>query len=223
MVILIFKNGSVIDPNNCKPISILTIFSKVLEKLFHNLIFFINKRNILHSNQFGFRKNKSNSMAVAQVLCSLLNKCKANKKVVLTLLDVKKTFDFIDHDLLLIKLKHYGIRGTQLYWLCSYLTNHTQKSNVNNSFSSVLPISVGVLQGSLIDPILFILFIKDAFQYNSYNIEICLYADGTAIIFSAGNDVDLQLLANNFFSHYSNRCTLDCTVINPLESNFLFV
>ena len=102
----------------------------------------------------------------------------------------------------------------------SYLTNHTQKVNVNNYFSKVLHISAGVLQGNLKAPILFILFIDDAFQLNSYNIEINLYADDTAIIFSAENDVDLQLLINNFFSQYSNRCTLDCIVINPVKSIF---
>ena len=174
--------GLIIDPSNYRPISILTIISKVLEKLFHNrLIFFINKHNILHSNQFGFRKNKSTSTFVGQVLSSLLDKCKVDKKVVPTLLDLKKAFDFIDRDLLIIKFKHYGIRGTLLHWLCSYLTNRTQKVNVNYSFSNVLPISAGVLQGSLIAPILFILFINDAFQFNSYNIEIYLYANDTAI------------------------------------------
>ena len=87
-------------------------------------------------------------MADAQILyCSLLDKFKANKKVVVTLLDIKKSFDLIDHDLLLIKSKHYGIRCTPLHWLCSYLTNRTQRVNVNNSFSNVLLISVGVPQG----------------------------------------------------------------------------
>ena len=134
-VIPIFKNSSITDPSNYRPISILTIFSYVLEKLFHNrLISFIDKHIVLHSNQFGFRKNKSTSTAVAHVR-NLLGKCKANKEVVLTLLDLKKAFDFIDHNLLLIMLKHYGIRGTPLHWLCSYLTNHIQKVNVNNSFT----------------------------------------------------------------------------------------
>ena len=71
--------------------------------------------------------------------------------------------------------------------------------------------------------ILFILFINDAFLYNSYNIEIYLYADDMAIIFSADNDVDLQLLINNFFSQYFNWCTLNCIVINPVKSIFLFL
>ena len=123
-------------------------------------------------------------MADAQILyCSLLDKFKANKKVVVTLLDIKKAFDLIDHDLLLIKLKHNGIRGTPLHWLCSYLTNRTQRVNVNNSFSNVLLISVGVPQGSLIVPILFILFNNDVFQFNSYNIETYVYTDDSAIIF----------------------------------------
>jgi retron-type reverse transcriptase len=82
-----------------------------LEKLYYNrLPSFINYHGILDDNQFGFRKNKSTSLAVANVLSSLITKSKLIKKVALVLLDHKKAFDFINHDLLLMKVKHYGIR-----------------------------------------------------------------------------------------------------------------
>ena len=83
-------------------------------------------------------------MPVAHVLSSLLNKYKANKKVVLTLLVPKKAFNFINQNLLLIKLKHYAIRGTPLHWLCSYLSERMQKIKLNNSFFTVQSISAGV-------------------------------------------------------------------------------
>ena len=93
IVVHIHKSDKRDDPNNYRPISILTTFSKVLEKLFYSrFISFINRNNILHTNQFGFRTGKSTSLALTQVLSSLLTKCNANKKVILALLDLKKSF-----------------------------------------------------------------------------------------------------------------------------------
>ena len=120
----------------------------------------------------------------------------------MALLDLKKAFDFINHDLQLIKLKHYCLRGTPLRWINSYLTNRTQRCKVNNDFSKTQPISAGVPQGSLFGPILFNIFINDVFQFNITNIQIFLYADDTVILFKADNETDLQKLINDFFLKY---------------------
>ena len=141
----IHKSGSRTDPSNYRPISILTTFSKILEKLFlKRVLSFINKNNILHENQFGFRKGKSTSVAITHLLSYLINNYNANKKIGMALLNLKKAFDIINHDLLLIKLKHYGVRGTPLRWICSFLTNRTQRCKVSNDFSKTQPISAGV-------------------------------------------------------------------------------
>ncbi len=222
IVVPIYKSGVHNDPGNYRPISILTVFSKLLEKLFYNrLNSFINKNNILHSNQCGFCKNKSTSLAIGNVLSSLINKCNSNKKVAFALLDLKKAFDFINHDLLLVKLKHYGIRGLPLKWITSYLHNRTQKCKVDGSFSAPKPISAGVPQGSILGPVLFNLFINDVFQFNATNIEIYLYADDTAVIFSADSNSELQTLVDKFFVRYANWCNLNCIVVNPTKSNYL--
>jgi hypothetical protein len=136
-------------------------------------------------------------------------------------LDLKKAFDFINHDLLLMKLKHYGIRGTPLQRLASYLVNRTQKVRANNLYSDVKSISAGVPQGSILGPLLFIIFVNDVFQFLSHNVQIYLYADDTAIIFTADSDADLQVVIDNFFIVYSNWCSLNCIVVNPVKSNFL--
>jgi hypothetical protein len=222
IVIPIYKGGSHMDPSNYRPISILTLFSKLLEKLFYNrLLCFINNNNVLHSNQFGFRKNKSTSLAVANVISSIINKVKNDKKVALVLLDLKKAFDFINHDLLINKLKHYGIRGLPQQWLISYLLNRSQKVKVNCSFSTNRSVSAGVPQGSVLGPLLFNIFINDTFQFMDSNCEILLYADDTAIIFSSDTEVELQLLVNNFFIDYCAWCDTNCIVVNPVKSNFL--
>ena len=222
IIIPIFKGSSYTDPSNYRPISVLTIFSKLLEKLFYSrLIAFVDRHNILHSNQFGFRKHKSTNTAIASVLSNLLYSYTSNKKTVLALLDLKKAFDFINHDLLLMKLKHYGVRGTPLQWLTSYLANRTQKVKANNMYSDVKLISAGVPQGSILDPLLFIIFVNDVFQFLSHNVQIYLYADDTAIVFTADSDANLQVEIDNFFIGYSNWCSRNCIVVNPVKSNFL--
>jgi hypothetical protein len=91
IVVPIHKGGAHIDPGNYRPISILTTFSKLLEKLYYNrLMSFINTHNVLHRNQFGFRRNKSTSLAIATVLSTLLQKSSNNMRSVFTLLDLKK-------------------------------------------------------------------------------------------------------------------------------------
>jgi hypothetical protein len=120
-----------------------------------------------------------------------------------------------------VKLKHYGIRGTPLLWLTSYLANRTQKVRANNMYSDTKLISAGVPQGSILGPLLFIIFVNDVFQLLSHNVQIYLYADDTAIVFSADSDADLQAVIDNFFVKYSNWCTLNCIVVNPVKSNFL--
>ena len=199
VVVPLHKNGKRDDPNNHRPISKLTTFSKVFEKLFYSrFIAFINRNNILQTNQFGFRTGKSTSLALTQVISSLLTKCNAKKKVILALLDLKKAFDFINHDLLLTKLKHYGIRGTPLQWISAYLTDRTQKCKINGALSDKQPIFAAVPQGSFLGPIVFILIINDVFQFNSAHIELYIYADDTTIIFTAANDTELLAIINEF-------------------------
>jgi len=222
IVIPVFKSGSNTEPSNYRPISILSIFSKLLEKLFYNrLLAFINAKGILHSNQFGFRAHHSTNFAIAHVLSSLISKINANGSTVLILLDLKKAFDLIKHKLLLNKLSVYGVRGLPLLWLNSYLTNRTQITKVNNMFSNRKPISAGVPQGSILAPLLFILFINDVFQFNSINIEIFLYADDTAIIMNADNDELLQICIDKFLLQYCVWCNDNCIIINPSKSNCL--
>ena len=104
------------------------------------------------------------------------------------LLDLKEAFDFIYHDLLLVKLKHYGIRGLMLFWLNSYLSNRTQKVKASNSFSNSQSILAGVPQGLILSSLLFNIFINDVLQFSTPNCEIYLYTDDIAVIISAEND-----------------------------------
>jgi hypothetical protein len=114
-MVFVYESGSSKDPDNCKPIPLLSTFSKVLEEFYYtHLLAFINRNNVLHNNQFGFKPGKSTSLASTLLLCSLLAKYIANKKTVLALLDIKNAFDLINHELSIIKLQCYGVRGIPL-------------------------------------------------------------------------------------------------------------
>lgn len=218
----IFKSGSHNEPNSYRPISILTMFSKLLEKLFYKrLISFVDRHSLLNNFQFGFRENKSTSLAHAHVISSLLDKYKKGTKTVFALLDLRKAFDLINHEILLHKLSSLGIRGPSFKWISNYLTNRSQKTKVNCGLSVSKPALAGVPQGSILGPLLFIIFINDVFQLGCKGVELYLYADDTAVIFSADTSATLQCIIDDFFNKYSTWCTANCILVNPTKSNYL--
>ena len=137
------------------------------------------------------------------------------------MLDLKKAFDFINHKLLLTQLNHYGVRGLALSLIKSYLSDCKQKTKVNNHYSFNKLVSAGIPQGSVLRPLLFILFVNDVFQLCSRNVEIYLYAYDTAIIFHANDDNKLQTIVNDFFIQYLIWCKSYRIVVNPNKSNYL--
>ena len=203
IVASIFKSGSRNDPKNYWPISVLSIFAKLLERIFFKrLSSFAEKNLLLHYNQFGFWSNISTNLAIANVVLSLINKINVKKHTAFMLFDLKKAFDLVNHKLLINKLSHYGIRGLPLQWMISYLSGLSQKWKINNLLSSQQVVSSGVPQGSCLSSLLFILFINDIFHLEGQDIEIYLYADDTAAIFPADSDDKLQFLISQFLAKY---------------------
>ena len=145
-----------------RPVSVLSCFSKILERLiFNRCIEFIENNNILNAKQFGFRAHHSTYMAIMQLVDKINNAVEKNETTIGVYLDLSKAVDTIDHDILLHTLYYYGFRRIVLDWFRDYLSNRTQYVSYNNNKSDLKTILCGVLQGPILGPLLFILYIND--------------------------------------------------------------
>ena len=149
-----FKSGDHLKVNNYRPVSILPVLSKVLEKLMYNrLMAFIEKFKILYDFQFGVRK--AHSTALIYVYDQILKALQNESYSIGVYLDFSKAFDTINHDILFQKLQCYGVRGIALEWIKSYMSNRYQYVSFNSCDSCIKPIECGVPQGSILGPLLF--------------------------------------------------------------------
>lgn len=209
-VVPIHKGGCKRNIENYRPISILPALSKLLERLVHNIIYPIIHNNII-PQQHGFVERRSTSTNLLLYTSYLFDTLDKNKQTDSVYTDFRKAFDTIDHKRLLEKIAYNGIRGNLWRWFKSYITNRTQKVIINGYESNNVPISSGVPQGSILGPLLFIIFINDI--YTCFNFcKILLYADDLKIyhIIDTPNDHILFQEDLNRFTAYCkiNKLTL---------------
>ena len=172
-------HGDATDPANYRPISTLSSFSKVFEKLIYNHLYtFLEKYGIFVLVSIWFRKGYSTEQAVLEITDS--RKKAMDKKLVTCgiFLDFSKAFDTINHDILLSKLYRYGIRGNPLRWFENYLYNRNQVFKIGDTISSSQTIICGIPQGSTLGPLLFLLYINDLPNCSS-KLSFRIFADDT--------------------------------------------
>ncbi|MBM3206904.1 MAG: reverse transcriptase family protein, partial [Candidatus Staskawiczbacteria bacterium] len=186
-VIPLYKGGEDYLLTNYRPISILPQISKILEKLFFKrLESFVAKNNLITDSQFGFRTGRSTSMAIIETIEAITHALDQKKYAAGVFLDIKKAFDTVDHKLLLDKLERMGVRGIVLDWIKSYLERRKQYVTYNKKNSDLLDVVCGVPQGSVLGPLLFILYINDISAV-SQKLKLVLFADDTNIFYSASS------------------------------------
>ena len=198
-VIPIFKGGNVEELGNWRPISITCATSKLIEKLVKKrLSSFLSKHDILSSYQFGYRSSHSTNHAILNISDRILRNLDAKLNTVSIF---SKGFDCVDHKILLKKLYHYGIRGVSLDFFTSYLTNRTQFTVVDGVVSNLLEVLCGVPQGSVLGPLLFLLYTNDL--CNASNFYINLFADDNCLSLWDSDLISLK-----------NRCNIEAEKIH---------
>ena len=220
-VIPIHKKGSPTDPSNYRPISLLSIFSKIFEKLMHKRLYeFLDKMNIFYSLQFGFREKHSTNHALISMTESIRNTIDNGKFGCGVFIDLKKAFDTVNHDILLKKLEHYGVRGIALDWFASYLSNRKQYVSVNGHISDYLNITCGVPQGSVLGPLLFLIYINDLPNISKL-LSFYLFADDTNIYFEAPDMFTLQKIMNRELRYVKKWLDANKLALNIEKTNFV--
>lgn len=211
-IVPVHKGGSKNDVENYRPISILPAISKVFESVVHKLIYPSLHTKIIEQ-QHGFVQNRSTTTNLLIYTSYLFEALDANKQTDSIYTDFRKAFDRVDHKILLYKLAFNGIRGNLWRWFKSYISNRTQKVVVNGFESAFVPVTSGVPQGSILGPLLFVLFINDVFQCFQF-CNILLYADDLKIFHCINNPFDHIKIQEDLdrFSAYCIRNKLNLSL-----------
>jgi len=220
-VIPLFKKGCPETVSNYRPISLLSVFSKITEKLMYKRLYhFLNVHEILYNLQFGFRASHSINHALVSLTESIKNSLDNKHFGCGIFIDLQKAFDTVNHQTLLNKLNHYGIRGKALAWFSSYLSNRTQCVSVNGHISSHLKVTCGVPQGSVLGPLLFLIYINDL-PKSSKKVSFYLFADDTNIYFESENLSQLEKVVNNELKHIKKWLDVNKLALNVDKTNFI--
>ena len=167
--------------NNYRPISILPSISKIFERVAYNQLYsYFSDNNIFYKSQYGFRKTHSTESAALELVNRIHEYLDKNLTPLAIYMDLSKAFDTINHEILLQKLKKYGLSEKTITWFSNYLNSRKQFVSYNNTSSSFSNISTGVPQGSILGPLLFIIYVNDI--YSVTNLDLIMYADDTCLL-----------------------------------------
>jgi hypothetical protein len=220
-VIPLFKSGDISVLSNYRPVSVLPAVSKILEKLmFVRLLSFLKVHKILYDNQFGFRDGHSPNLALLLLVDKISCALERGDCVLGLFLDFSKAFDTVNHSILIKKLEYYGVRGLALKWFHSYLCDRSQFVEYNNAKSNNLYVSCGVPQGSILGPLLFLIYINDLPNISSKMFSI-FFADDSNLFLSGKDHNELLSQMNMEITSVVEWLNVNKLSLNLKKTHFI--
>ena len=220
-VIPVYKKGSMSLVSNYRPISLLSIFNRLLEKLMYNrLISYFNKINVLSDNQFGFRKNHSTFHTLILIVDKIQRAMEEGNYSCGVFIDLSKAFDTLNHNILLGKLERYGIRGIAKDCFASYLYNREHFVSIGNIVSDKRPISCDVPQGSVLGPHLFLIYVNDIANCSNL-FDFHMFADDTNLLYSNKSLKTLESKINTHLVHVNTWLACNKLSLNIDKTNYV--
>lgn len=217
----IFKKGEKDKPGNYRPISLLPVFGKLFEKIINSrLVAFINQTSQFDNNQFGFLSKSSTESAVLQTCLEINKKLDEGKYVISVFVDLKKAFDMVNHQILLEVLEELGVRGISLELMKNYITNRHVKMKVGDDISNMATPNSGVPQGSVLGPLLYLLYINNIRQVG-LKAKYTIYADDTSLIYSGTSLQELQATVNEDLQLFHNWLSGNGLVLNVSKTVYM--
>ena len=210
----LYKKEIKIKPKNYRPISLLPLISKIIEKIIQNQTqSFLDENKILYTYQSGFRKHYSTDTCLSYLTDRLRNGFEKGLLTGMILIDLQKAFDTIDHSILLEKMKCISFSESTIRWFISYLSNRSFIVSVGKELSSRGKLNCGVPQGSILGPLLFLLYVNDMPQ--AVNSELLLYADDTCLFFMGK---DSKIIGDQLNKDFNSLC--EWFIDNTLSIHF---
>lgn len=217
-VIPLHKSGDKCDSNNFRPVAILPVFSKIFEKILLNqMLSHFRVNNLFHNNQYGFTEGRSTTDAGITLIKHIFEAWEQSNDAIGIFCDLSKAFDCVDHRTLILKLKHYGVSDTDL--IQSYLNSRVQKVSINGVLSKGSKVNIGVPQGSILGPFLFLVYINDLPSMITKHSDIVLFADDTSLIFKIKRNISNTDEVNNTMALLLNWFTVNNLSLNAKKTN----
>lgn len=243
-VIPLHKKGDTLDPKNYRPVAILPVLSKILERVvFEQTVYYFEANQLFHPNHHGFRKCHNTCTALLQMFDNWVEAAEGKKVSAVCMLDMSAAFDVVNHDILLRKLHFYGFDDNSLQWMLSYLTSRTQSVCIDSSMSNPLEITTGVPQGSILGPLSYIIYTRElpdviftcgnhqnpgTFSYLNNTMcsscgSVCCFADDSTLTVFGSNPADLERKLTDKFTSISDFLTSSKLKLNEEKTNLMLM